>query len=205
VNDVVLDANSVAQVITYVAPGFLARLGYRARYPGADAPPGEVLIISVAASLPLVAVVRALWTGTPKPTEVGYVAVLLALGFLIGYALALIRGRPRTKLLLAALDYRLEPEGTIYAQLLRPMSDAGTVLIELKDGRRLWGCPRSGPQYKDDGINELYLAYPQASADGDEWVSAGAGMIVPLSEVSTICLSEDPTGAPVAAAADLTP
>lgn len=195
-SDVVLDANAVAQVITYVAPGFLVRLGYRARYPGPDKPPGEVVIISVAASLPLVAIVRALWTGSPKPTEVGYVAVLLGLGFAAGYILAFVRGRRLIKKLLAALDYRLEPEGTIYAQLLSPMSATATVLIELKDGRKLWGCPRSGPQYKDDGINELYLAYPEASADGEEWVSAGAGLIVPLSEITTICLSEEPTGAP---------
>ncbi len=33
-SDVVLNANDVAQVVTYVAPGFMARLGYRSRYPG---------------------------------------------------------------------------------------------------------------------------------------------------------------------------
>jgi len=150
----------------------------------------------VAASLPLVAFTRWVLPGSHKATQVGYVAFLLVLGFVLGYALAFVRGRRRTKTLLAKFGYRIEPEGTIYAQLLRPMSDEGSVVIELKDGRRLWGCPRSGPQYKDDGINELYLAYPQAQDDDGEWASVGEGVIVPLAEVSTICLSEDPTDAP---------
>jgi len=201
VSDIALDATAVAQVITYVAPGYLARLGYRTRYPAPDKPPGEVLIVSVAASLPLVAIANSVLAGTHKPTQVGYVAALLAFAFAAGYLLALIRGRPRVKRLLAALDYHLEPDGTIYATLLRPMSQRGSVLIELKDGRKLWGTPRLGPQYKDDGINELYLTYPEASADGQTWASVGAGLIVPLSEISTIALSEDTTRAPVARAA----
>jgi hypothetical protein len=196
VSGVVLDANAVAQVITYVAPGFMARLGYRARYPGPDTPPGEVLIISVVTSLPLVAFVRWVLPGTQKATEVGYVACLLALGLLLGYFIAFIRGRERTKNLLAILDYHIQPEGTIYAGLLRHMGDDATVTVERKDGRLIWGCPRRGPQHKGDGVAELYLVYPKELGENGERVSLGAGVIVPLTEVSAIYLSEDPTGAP---------
>lgn len=192
---VVLDASAVAQVITFVAPGFLARLGYRMRYPGPDGLPGEVLIISVVASLPLVALTGAVLPGAQKATHLGYVALLLAAGLVVGYLAALVRGRPLTKRVLHWLDYRIEPEGTIYAQTLRHMTDDGAVVVELKDGRRIWGCPRSGPQSKDDGIDELYLTYPKALGEDGEWASVGEGIIIPLSEVSTICLSEDPTGA----------
>ena len=76
------------------------------------------------------------------------------------------------------------------------MSDSGTVLIELKDGRRYWGCPRSGPQSKDDGVNELYLVYPEAQGEEGNWTPMGPAVIVPLSEVSSVTLSEEPTGAP---------
>jgi hypothetical protein len=196
VADVVLDANAVGQVITYVAPGFLARAGYRARYPAPDRPPGEVLIVSVVASLPLVALLGALLPGEQQASQLGYVALLLGLGLTLGYITALVRGRPRTKKLLGKIDYRSEPEGSIYSQTLRHMSDEGTVVIELKDGRRIWGCPRNGPQSKDDGIAELYLTYPKAEGGDGEWVDAGAGLIVPLAEVSTIVLDEEPTGAP---------
>jgi hypothetical protein len=74
------------------------------------------------------------------------------------------------------------------------MTPTGTVVVELKDGRRLWGCPRSGPATKDDGVAELYLTYPQAQTE-----DVGSGVIVPLAEVSTITLSEEPTGAETAA------
>lgn len=196
--EVVLDANAVAQVITFVAPGFLARMGYRARYPGADRSAGEALIIAVVASLPLVAVANAVLPGSQKATQLGYVALLLSLGLLVGYITALVRGTTQVKQALGRLDYRIQPEGTIYAQTLRHMSDEGQVVIELKDGRRIWGCPRSGPQSKDDGIAELYLTYAKAMAENGEWKPVGAGIIVPLAEVSTICLDEEPTGAPAA-------
>lgn len=79
--------------------------------------------------------------------------------------------------------------------LSRPLSDP---LVELVAGR-VSGTPRNGPECKDDGFNELYLTHPEAldPASG-EWVPADAGIIVPLTEVSTIVLSEDPTGAPAA-------
>ena len=202
---IALDANAVGQVITYVAPGYLAYFGYRLRYPGPDRPAGEVLIISVVISLPLVALVSAVLPGAQKPTQLGYVAVLLAVGLIGGYVAALGRGRPRMKRFLAWLGYRMEPEGSIYSQTLAHMSDEGTVLLEFKDGRRVTGCPRNGPQHKDDGINELYLVYPQALGDDGQPVPInGAGLIVPLSEISNIVLGEDPTGAPTLATGNIT-
>lgn len=195
--DIALNANAVGQVITYVAPGYLAYFGYRLRYPGADRPAGEVLIISVAVSLPLVALVTAVLPGAQKPTELGYVSLLLAFALVSGYAMALIRGRPETKRILDRLGYRMQPEGSIYSQTLYHTSEEATVLVELKDGRQLLGCPRNGPQHKDDGINELYLVYPETPGeDGRPDRVDGAGIIVPLSEVSYIVLSEDPTNAP---------
>jgi hypothetical protein len=195
-SDVVFNANDVAQVITYVAPRFMTRLGYRARYPGPDSPPGEVLIVSVVASLPLVAFVRWVLPGPQHATVVGYVACLLAAGLILGYLIAFIRGRERTKDVLAKLDYRIQPEGTIYAGLLRHMGDDATVTVERKDGRLVWGCPRRGPQHKDDGVAEIYLVYPKELGDDGQRVSLGAGVIVPLTEISAVYLSEDPTGAP---------
>lgn len=192
--DIVLDTDAIGQLITYVAPGFLARLGYRARYPGPDRPAGEALIISVVASLPLVALVTALLPGDQQATQLGYVSLLLALGLAAGYAAALLRDRPSIKWVFRKLGYRIDPEGTIYAQTLKHMSDEGAAVVELKDGRRLWGCPRSGPQNTEDGIAELYLTYPHAQREDGGWPSVGADIIVPLAEVSTVALSEEPTG-----------
>jgi hypothetical protein len=42
-SDFVLSANEVGEVITYVAPGFLAQVGYRARYPSSESSAGYQL------------------------------------------------------------------------------------------------------------------------------------------------------------------
>lgn len=195
---VVLDGDAVGQVVTYVAPGFVALLGYRARYPRPDRPASETLIISVAASLPLVALVGALLPGQQQATQLGYVALLLATGFLAGYCAAALRGTQWAKQFLAtAFDFRLEPNGSIYSQTLAHMSAQATVLIELKDGRQVSGCPRNGPQSEGDGINELYLLYPEVPDLEDATstpIPGTEGIIVPISEISYIALSEDPTG-----------
>jgi len=193
-SDLVLDANAVGEVVTYIAPGFLARLGYLARYPTTDRPASEVVVISVVASLPLVALLGTVLPGEQKATQAGYVLLLLAVAFVLGYGVAWLRGTRRVRRLLQVVDYHYDPEGTIYAQTLKHMSPEGTVLVELKDGRRVWGCPRSGPQRKDDGVNELYIVYPQAEDDEGKWHDVGAGLIVPLNEISTLALSEEPTG-----------
>jgi hypothetical protein len=198
VADVALTANEVAQVVTYVAPGFFARLGYRARFPSTDRPAGEVLIISAVLSLPLVAL--ASWLpGAQKPTQLGYVLVLLLGSAVLGYLAAWLRGSRLGKRLLAWLfDYRIQPEGSIYAQTLKKLPPTSPVTVELKDGRRVSGTPRLGPENKDDGINELYLTHPTALQDGTTWVAVGAGIIVRLDEVANIVLADDATGAPPA-------
>jgi len=203
--DIVFNANAVGDVVIYVAPGFLAYTGYRLRYPGGARPPGEVLIISVVASLPLVALGQVL-SGAQKPSQLGYVAILLGLALVLGYLSALARGTGIAKKALGCLGYRMEPAGSIYAQTVYHLPANAPVLVELKDGRRITGCVRNGPQHKDDGINELYVVYPEALDDDGNSVSiGGAGIIIPLAEVSNIVLSEDPTGAPPIAAADTGP
>jgi hypothetical protein len=195
-SELALSAVDVGELVTYVAPGYVAQLGYQARFPRPPRPAGELLIVSVVISLPLVALVDALLSGQQGPTQVGHLALLLTGSAVLGYLLALLRGSRPARGFLLRLGYLYVPEGTIYAETLKQMKPEGTIVVELKDGRRVAGCPRSGPQLKDDGINELYLVYPEAEDHEMQWSSAGEGLIVPLSEVSTIVLSEEPTGAP---------
>lgn len=148
------------------------------------------------ASLPLVALVN-LVPGTQRPTQVLYVAGLLVLAVLLGYLSALARGTEKVKKWLSKVQYRTPPEGSIYAQTLYHLPKDAPVLVELKDDLRITGCVSNGPQHKDDGINELYVVYPQArDDDGNSIGIGGEGIIIPLAEVSNVVLSVDPTGAP---------
>jgi Family of unknown function (DUF6338) len=197
VSDIVLNANAVGDVVTYVAPGFLAYTGFHLRYPRPESSSGHVLVLSVVLSLPLVAAAHAALGGAHKPTNLGYVLALLVCSALIGYLVALLRGWGRVQDLLGLLGYKLLPDGSTYSQTLARMSRDGLVQIELKDGRRILGLPRIGPQHQEDGINELYLVKPEVPNSQGDWeaIPGVAGMLVPLSEVSNITLNEDPTGA----------
>lgn len=194
--DFVLEASQVGDVVTYIAPGFLAQLGYRARFPAPERSSGQTLIISVVISLPLVALADAVIEGSHSATRLFYAVALTAGSFVVGYLLACVRGTKVAKALLAGVEYRSPPEGSIYAQTLKHLPPAAPILIEMKDGRRISGTPRSGPEFRDDGIDELYLTHPEAQGPDKQWYSVGAGVIVPLREISNIVLSEDPTKVP---------
>jgi len=141
VADVALTADQVGQVVTYVAPGFVALLGYRARFPRPDRPPGEVLIVSAVLSLPLVAI-ASLLPGNQRPTQLGYVALLVLGSGALGYLVAWLRGTEWARSGLArVLDYRQEPEGSIYAQTLKKLPPDSPVTVEFKDGRLVSGTP----------------------------------------------------------------
>jgi len=188
-----IDATQVGSVIAYMAPGFLAQVGYRSRYPAPERSAGYVFILSVVLSLPLVALANALINGSHKPTQLGYVAALTVGSFTLGYIVAVIRGWSWTKKLLALCGYHIQPEGSIYSQTLKKIGGKAKVEVELKNGRRVRGIPGNGPETKDDGINELYLTYPEAIDANGNWTSVGAALIIPLVEVSLTVLSVDPT------------
>jgi hypothetical protein len=74
----------VGDVVTYVAPGFLAQLGYRTRFPAPERSAGQTLIISVVLSLPLVAAADALIEGSHSATRLGYAIALTVGSFVLG-------------------------------------------------------------------------------------------------------------------------
>jgi Family of unknown function (DUF6338) len=192
-SDFVLNAAEVGNVVVYVAPGYLAQLGYRARFPAPERSTGQTLVVSVVLSLPLVALADALIGGSHSAKDLGYALALTAGAYVIGYLAASVRARHRAKALLARLGYHSAPEGSIYAQTLKHLPDDQAVIVEMKDGRSIYGVPRTGPEFDGDGIRELFLTFPEARPPGGEWSSIGAGVIVPLDEVSTIVMFMDPT------------
>jgi Family of unknown function (DUF6338) len=194
--DLTLDAINVALLVAYVAPGFLATLGYRARYPAPERSAGYVLILSVVLSLPLVALANALVAGPNKPTRTDYALPLTVGSFVLGYVVALIRGLGGTKWLLARLGYDLQPENSIYLQTLAKIGGKERVQVEMKNGRHIRGIPGAGPAAQDDGINELYLTHPEGPLGDGSWQSLGGAAIVKLDEASVIVLAVDPTNKP---------
>lgn len=192
--DIVVNAAAVGQVVTYVASGFLARAGYRWRFPGRDKPPGEVLLVSVVLSLPLVALFG-IWPGEQLASQAEYVASLLLTSLALGYGAARLRDCSRVRGLLERGGHYGQPEESLWAQTLGCLSEDALVTVELKNGKRVAGVPRQMPLTKDDVVQELYLIAPQARGSDGGWVAMGAGLVIPLTEVLHVSLSEEPTGA----------
>ncbi|MEA2282433.1 MAG: hypothetical protein QOK21_3040 [Solirubrobacteraceae bacterium] len=195
--DVALSATDVGNVLTYVAPGFFSYGAYRARLQQSRPEATHLLVVSVAASLPLVALGNQLAEAfgvARRPTQWQYVACLLVVAVAAGYVAASARSLRITRQSMRRLGLMWAPEASVYARTLAPLKGANVVVL-FKDNRRLNGSVLVWPSSPDDGTNELYLTRPAWwSAKRKTWVTdgAGEGVIVNLDEVVTISLSQDP-------------
>jgi hypothetical protein len=142
--DIALTPDQIGSIVQYVAPGFFARVAYEARFPQPERSALTVLVWSVAASLPLVALanVFAGWLGIePAPTNWKYVLMLLIPSALIGYGLAVVRSAHWARVALGYLGLRHQPDGSLYAMTMLGLPRAATISIELQDGRIVSGTP----------------------------------------------------------------
>jgi hypothetical protein len=194
-----LTAEQVGQVLTYIAPGYFARSAYTARFPQPDQPHFNVLVTSVATSLPLVAAAHGLAGQldiSTSPTHVGYVALLLGLSMVIGYLFAALREPKVVRKMLGAFGITSQPEALLTTQVLKPLKDR-FVTVDFKDGRKLSGVPKGGPVLPEDGINEFYFTFPAWwDNEKEEFVDAGedeAAVLVWIDSIHNITVSEDRT------------
>lgn len=192
-----ITAEEVGQVLTYIAPGYFARSAYKARFPTPDPPHFDVLLTSIATSLPLVASAHAL-AGllhvTGSPTHLKYIALLLGLSMLAGYCFAALREPQWARRWLATVGITSQPEALLTTQVLKPLSDR-FVTVNFKDGRMLSGVPKAGPVLPDDGIKELYLTYPawwdQEQQEFVENRDDETAVLVWIDNIHNITVSED--------------
>jgi hypothetical protein len=195
--DFVLTPDQVGSIVLFVAPGFFARLAYEARFPRSERSTLNVIVWSVAASLPLVALgneLAALLDVDRTATGWKYVLVLLGPAIVMGYAVALVRSTPRARRALGRCGLKHQPDGSLYAMTMLSMTKAGLVTLELQDGRVISGTPRGGPSHAEGDVDELILTNPAWRTNDGNWSEDGAGaaVLVPLREVKFVTFSEDP-------------
>lgn len=189
---VALTADQVGVVVSYLAPGYLARFGYCARFAGPERTTGEVVVISAALSLPLVALVGVLVPGSHAPTRLAYVLPLVAISLLLGYLAAVLRSTRFARAWLEdVLDYRATPWHSTYAELFDQLPTGARVTVTLGDGRRVTGTPRLVPHAVDSPMEEIFLADVRIEQTGSAERTV-AGLLVPLREVASIELPADP-------------
>ena len=192
-----LTATEVAHVLAFVAPGFFALGAYRFEFPRRPRERFETLVVSVAASVPLVALTELIrgWFGVERnPLAPGYVALLLGLSVALGYAFARLRGSTTSRRLLRRVGLRHEPEDTPFLRVLRglPGTDAQATLT-FKDGAVLTGTPSL---FTNDleSPREVFLTNPRWWVpEIEEWTDRGSGgVLVRLDEIWAIEFDRTP-------------
>jgi len=197
--------DQAGSILLYVAPGFFARLSYQARFPQRESGDLYALVVSVAASVPVVAAGHALaswWSVSTAPTSIAYVAMLLTIAVVVGYLAAFVRDREFVRGGLRHIGLPYGPEATVIERTIFKMPVNAEVNVLFKDGRIASGIPTKGTNPADQGdTRELYLAWPRWwSEDGESWVNNTkadnsdevAGMLVNLDEVAAVELKKEP-------------
>jgi len=189
--------DDVGRVLTYVAPGFFARVGYTSVFPQRRPEQFYALVVSIAASVPLVALARAMAEEiglSTRPTAAGFALLLVGLGLLSGYSVARVRRAERTRRFMRWLRLPSAPEATVLERVLLRMPPEAEVTLTFADGRRLAGYPLLGPGFADgDEVRELYLLEPRwwsTRTKSFRPSTPDAGIIVDLASVETISVRE---------------
>ena len=194
-----MTAAEVANVLTFVAPGFFALAAYRYEFPRRARDRSEALVVSVAASVPIVALTEVVrgWIGVERnPLGLGYVALLLGLSLVAGYAVARLRGADAARRLLRKLGFHREPEDTPFIHALRGIrseSDA-QITVTFKDGDVLGGTPESWSSEPDDRLQVFVTHYRWYDRKAGAWGERRdeGGVLVSIDDTCSIEFDRTP-------------
>jgi hypothetical protein len=194
-----INAQEAAQLLTLVASGYFAYMGYSVVFPRSERGELATLVASIAFSLSLVALARALadlLDIAPNPTQLAYAGLLIGVSLLVGYLLARLRETGFARRALSRLRHRVEPEQAVLLRTVQRMSKrTAQATVTFKDGRVLAGTPRFVSGDADAEDRELYLDHTQwFSRDTNAWTERRnqGGVLVRLSEVQCIEIDSDP-------------
>lgn len=189
-------ASDVANIVVFVVPGFFARLGYLARFPQRRQEPAYALIISIAASVPLVALANSVadfLALEAEPLNAAYGLLLVTLGLVVGYLTAVLRGWSTVRSVLQVIGIPFDPEATVFERTLLGLPENAEVTVAFNDGQVVSGYPAVGPGFVEAGeARELYLTSQRWwNFASEDWTEAGDGVVVNLDQVRTISVSSD--------------
>jgi hypothetical protein len=146
-----LTAEDAGRLVTLVAPGYFAHAAYSARFPQRKRDELPLLIASIAASLPLVAVANALSDAVGiarSPTALLYVAILIGCSLGAGYLIARVWDTHTVRGILTRYVQLGEPETAVALRVLPRLPKKHLVTVFFKDGRRLSGSVRFGGDHR---------------------------------------------------------
>jgi hypothetical protein len=182
----------VANIITFVAPGYFALVVYAHIFTKGPKDFSRLLIESVIFSLPIVTLTHFVWEfilrqQTVQTISVGYAALLIALSVIIGLVAAYTRTHWPVKSLATHFGFGSPDEDFIRAQFARLRYKNGSVAITLKSGGTFSGTPKRGTIYAQGETQKYYFDnIAWYNLKSGKWEEGTGGLILNLDEVEYI-------------------
>jgi len=195
VDPIVVSLEDVANIVTFIAPGYFVIQIYSLIYAKKDRGFSRLLIESVVYSLPIITIVNIMWQHVfwqppVSNVSVGYTSLILVTSLVIGSAAALLRTRWPVKNLGSAIGLGSPHEDFVKAQLLRVQTNDPTknaVTVKLKSGAIFSGTSDRISRYNHSGPSYYYFAnLAWFNETTDEWDEREGGIIVKGDEIEYI-------------------
>jgi hypothetical protein len=191
----VIALQDVANIVTFIAPGYFAIQVYSWVYAKKEREFSRLLIESVVYSLPIITLCNFIWLTILRQDPVGNVNVaysltILAVSIAVGLVAAALRNTPLVVRLVGVFGVGSPYEDFIKAQFLRirtkdPLKN--TVTIKLKSGVVFSGTSDRISNYNHSGPTYYYFAnLAWYDADLDAWDERDGGVIIRSDEIEYI-------------------
>jgi hypothetical protein len=182
---------SVANIVTFVAPGYFAARAYGVLYAKADKELSRVLVESVLFSLPIIGAYDYLydlvWPGNlPSTTTAKYALPLVIVSILVGFLFAYLRRTAPVRKLATQLNLPGPHEDFVQTQF-RKLESNEPVTVTLRDESVFSGTPQGGSVYRN-GQPRHYFFNNVAwyNKEKNEWEEREGSIMLDISDVSYI-------------------
>jgi hypothetical protein len=191
----VVSLQDVANIVTFIAPGYFAMQVYSLTYAKKDRDFSRLLIESVIYSLPIVTLVNIFWEKvlrqhTVSNLNIEYALVILSVAILSGALVTFLRMQWPVRNIAARMGLGSPDEDFVKTQLLRinsKDSKKNSVTVTLKSGVVFSGTTDRLSRYDRDGLKYYYFAnLAWFTKDTGTWDEREGGIIVERSEIEYI-------------------
>lgn len=201
-----LTADTIGNIVIFLAPGYISRQIYRSVFVKKELGDTSLVITSAVYSLPIVVIgkevvtyINQWWLHNSlrledKPSNFGFVVILLVLSFIAGYGAVLVRSNKMTRRILNDWGFR-DPEPNIYLGAMKVDHKFSFSIVTLKSGRVFGGIMTRQQTDDDTEAKALYfshLRWRDPTAEDGWGEEANAGMLVPLDSIRYIELGPPP-------------
>lgn len=191
----VVTLQDVANIVTFIAPGYFAIQVYSLIYTKKDRNFSQLLIESVVYSLPIITLVNIIWENVLGQTfisslNIAYALLALIVAIGVGLAATFLRSRWPIRTIATKFGFGSPEEDFVKTQLLRidvKNRNRSVVTVQLKSGAVFSGTIDRLSRYQHNGPNYYYFVHlAWFNENTNQWDERSGGIIVERSEIEYI-------------------